>query len=160
MGNWKEIMHVADWYPRKGFGWKGPRLINDRGQKRFMFFSQHEPWSITWRRFMQIEPQSHRYTKRVWLRFDRHGWKNGSGQMHLAMFCWFVISYHWQQHMRYSPAPKCTLCGDRIDADSGTACGRAGVRKQCAMPAPDDKRAVYKRWKSERRPTNQEPTHE
>jgi|GEM_PF-3311206 len=149
MSTFKETFNVEDWTPPKGIGWRGPCIRKDGPRTRLSLFSHHEPWSITWRRFAQIEPQSYRFTLRRWFKFDRHSWHNGGGQIQFAFLRLWVLSYHWQQHMRYPPAPVCTICQHRIDPDSGGWCGSIMVKRGCAMPEPDDKRAVYAKWKAE-----------
>tara|TARA_X000001316_G_C921391_1_gene35775 strand:- start:946 stop:1380 length:435 start_codon:yes stop_codon:yes gene_type:complete len=140
------MFNIEEWTPPKRFGWRGLGIYRDERGRRLRLFSHHEPWSITWRRFAQIEPQSYRYTRRRWFKYDRHAWGNGGGQIHLAFLRLWVFSYHWQQHMRYRPAPVCTICKSRIEADSGSFCGNMMVKRGCAMPDADDKRAVYAKW--------------
>ncbi|MEH6743884.1 hypothetical protein [Hyphomonas sp.] len=151
MSTFKETFNVEDWTPPKGRGWRGPSIFRDERGRRLSLFSHHEPWSITWRRFTQIEPQKYRYFRRRWFAFYRDEHLNGSGKIQFAFLRLWVLSYHWQQHMRYPPAPVCTICNNRIDPDGGgNWCGNIMVKRGCAMPEPDDKRAVYAKWESER----------
>ena len=148
--DWQQLMHVDDWTPAKRSGLRGPRWLKDEMGWRVSLFSYHPSWSITWLRYLEIVPQKRTHFRRFFFRVSRTGMPAQRSMTFAFLWLW-SIRYSWQPPLAYPPAPKCTICGDRIDESSHTWCGRA--RKGCAMPEPGDKRAVYARWQAEREET-------